>query len=431
MNNTTKKKNRKIVIFTFIGLAVIIGAIAFTVFNKKENIIEVTTTKVTRKNITQTVNTIGKIQPETEVKVSSELSGELIELLVKEGDFVNQGMIIAKIKPDIIESQLEQLKASVEGSKVDIEFNKTSVIRAEQDYNRKKELHEKRFIPLQDLEISKAALAQAKSNLEASYTRLKQSEATLKQTSRNAERTTLYAPITGVVTKLNVEKGEKVLGTMQFQGTELMVISDLSVMNAEVEVDENDVILVDVKDTCEIEIDAFPNRFFYGEVIEIGHSAIVTSAGTQDQVTKFKVKVRLFDRDAKLRPGMSCSVDMKTETKYNALAIPLGAVTVRAIEKEKDVQDGKWGIQKVEEEKEIKGTDIQSVVFGLDKNIAKLKNIKTGISDKGFIEITDGLSEGETIISGSYTAVSKDLQDNSKVKVENNPINNNKSAKRF
>lgn len=403
----------------------------FVFFNKKDDTIEVTTTKVIRKDITQTVNAIGKIQPETEVKVSSELSGELIQLNIKEGDEVKNGMMIAKIKPDIIESQLEQLKAQVDGSRVDIDFSKTALVRAEQDYKRKQELFEKKFIPLQELEISKTSFEQAKSNLESAYTRLKQSEANYKQTSRNAERTTLFSPIDGVVTKLNVEKGEKVLGTMQFQGTELMIISDLSIMNAVVEVDENDVVLIDLGDTCEIEIDAFPNKTFKGQVIEIGHSAIVTSTGTQDQVTKFQVKVRLFDKDIKLRPGMSCSVDIKTETKYNVLSIPLGAVTVRAIEKESDVKDGKWGIEKEEIEKEVNEADIQSVVFAKKGNIAKQKNIKTGISDNGFIEVKSGLDDNEEIISGSYTAVSKLLKDSSKIKLQTVEINKNKSAKKY
>jgi HlyD family secretion protein len=355
----------------------------------------------------------------------------LIQLNIKEGDEVKNGMMIAKIKPDIIESQLEQLKAQVDGSRVDIDFSKTALVRAEQDFKRKQELFEKKFIPLQELEISKTSFEQAKSNLESAYTRLKQSEANYKQTSRNAERTTLFSPIDGVVTKLNVEKGEKVLGTMQFQGTELMIISDLSIMNAVVEVDENDVVLIDLGDTCEIEIDAFPNKTFKGQVIEIGHSAIVTSTGTQDQVTKFQVKVRLFDKDIKLRPGMSCSVDIKTETKYNVLSIPLGAVTVRAIEKESDVKDGKWGIEKEEIEKEVNEADIQSVVFSKKGNIAKQKNIKTGISDNGFIEVKSGLNDNEEIISGSYTAVSKLLKDSSKIKLQIDEVNKNKSAKKY
>ncbi|MFY8161849.1 MAG: efflux RND transporter periplasmic adaptor subunit [Candidatus Kapaibacteriota bacterium] len=426
-----KKKNKKILIILPIMLILAGVTVYFVFFNKKDDTIEVTTTKVIRKDITQTVNAIGKIQPETEVKVSSELSGELIQLNIKEGDEVKNGMMIAKIKPDIIESQLEQLKAQVDGSRVDIDFSKTALVRAEQDFKRKQELFEKKFIPLQELEISKTSFEQAKSNLESAYTRLKQSEANYKQTSRNAERTTLFSPIDGVVTKLNVEKGEKVLGTMQFQGTELMIISDLSIMNAVVEVDENDVVLIDLGDTCEIEIDAFPNKTFKGQVIEIGHSAIVTSTGTQDQVTKFQVKVRLFDKDIKLRPGMSCSVDIKTETKYNVLSIPLGAVTVRAIEKESDVKDGKWGIEKEEIEKEVNEADIQSVVFSKKGNIAKQKNIKTGISDNGFIEVKSGLDDNEEIISGSYTAVSKLLKDSSKIKLQTVEVNKNKSAKKY
>jgi len=426
---SNKKKSRKIILYTSLIVIIIAGISIFNFISKKDDVIEVTTTKIIRKNITNVVNAIGKIQPETEVKISSELSGELIQLNIKEGDIVQNGTMLAKIKPDIIESQLEQLKAGVDASKVDIEFNKTALIRAEQDYKRKLELYEKKFLSLQDLEISKTSLEQSKSNLASAYARLKQSEANLKQTSRNAERTTMYSPISGVVTKLNVEKGEKVLGTMQFQGTELMILSDLSIMNAVVEVDENDIVSVSLGDTCDIEIDAFPNRMFIGEVYEIGHSAIVTATGTQDQVTKFQVKVRLLDKEVKLRPGMSCSVDIKTETKYNVMSIPLGAVTVRSQAMETDVNDGKWGIKK-EEKEEDKKSKIEVVVFINKNDKAIMKNIETGLSDKGFIEIIKGLNEEDVVISGNYTAVSKTLTDSTKIKVNNKPVDNNKSSKR-
>jgi len=426
---SNKKKSRKIILYTSLIVIIIAGISIFNFISKKDDVIEVTTTKIIRKNITNVVNAIGKIQPETEIKISSELSGELIQLNIKEGDIVQNGTMLAKIKPDIIESQLEQLKAGVDASKVDIEFNKTALIRAEQDYKRKLELYEKKFLSLQDLEISKTSLEQSKSNLASAYARLKQSEANLKQTSRNAERTTMYSPISGVVTKLNVEKGEKVLGTMQFQGTELMILSDLSIMNAVVEVDENDIVSVSLGDTCDIEIDAFPNRMFIGEVYEIGHSAIVTATGTQDQVTKFQVKVRLLDKEVKLRPGMSCSVDIKTETKYNVMSIPLGAVTVRSQAMETDVNDGKWGIKK-EEKEEDKKSKIEVVVFINKNDKAIMKNIETGLSDKGFIEIIKGLNEEDVVISGNYTAVSKTLTDSTKIKVNNKPVDNNKSSKR-
>ncbi len=426
---SNKKKSRKIILYTSLIVIIIAGISIFNFISKKDDVIEVTTTKIIRKNITNVVNAIGKIQPETEIKISSELSGELIQLNIKEGDIVQNGTMLAKIKPDIIESQLEQLKAGVDASKVDIEFNKTALIRAEQDYKRKLELYEKKFLSLQDLEISKTSLEQSKSNLASAYARLKQSEANLKQTSRNAERTTMYSPINGVVTKLNVEKGEKVLGTMQFQGTELMILSDLSIMNAVVEVDENDIVSVSLGDTCDIEIDAFPNRMFIGEVYEIGHSAIVTATGTQDQVTKFQVKVRLLDKEVKLRPGMSCSVDIKTETKYNVMSIPLGAVTVRSQAMETDVNVGKWGIKK-EEKEEDKKSKIEVVVFINKNGKAIMKNIETGLSDKGFIEIIKGLNEEDVVISGNYTAVSKTLTDSTKIKVNNKPVDNNKSSKR-
>ena len=324
---------------------------------------------------------------------------------------------LIKIKPDIIETQLEQYQAALDAAKTDIDYQKSTLERAEYEFNRVRDLYEKEYVAKQDLDRAKTTLDQTRSQYQNALARYEQSKASLKQIKRNASRTTIVSPIDGIVTALNVEQGEKVLGTVQNMGTEMMVISDLSVMNTMVDVDENDIVLINVGDTANIEIDAFPDRKFKGIVKEIGHSAKVTAQASQDQVTNFQVKVRLVNLDDKMRPGMSCNVDIETETHYNVIAAPLQAVTVRANVPMNNEGDAK--ITKVNENKEKIDNTPQSVVFVVDKDKVQLANVETGISDEGYIEIKTGLKEGEEIVIGSFSAISKELEDGSKIKKEN------------
>ncbi len=417
-----KKSKSGLIIIIF--LIVIIGAIVSTfLLNKTEEVIKVTTTKVDRRTITQTVKAIGKIEPETKVAISSEVSGEIIELAFREGDTVKSGDMLIKIKPDIIETQLEQYEAAARASKMEIEVRKAELTRVESELKRNTDLYKKDFISQQDFDRVKTSYEQANSNYNASLARYEQALAGLKQIRRNAERTSIYSPIDGIVTKLDVEIGEKVVGTSQFQGTEMMVVSDLNEMNAVVEVDENDIVLVKKGDTTEIEIDAIPDVVYKGLVTEIGHSAKVNALGSQDQVTNFEVKIRLIENDDRLRPGMSCNVEIETETKYNVLAVPINAVTVRdtTLDSSPDLTETEGGPRKEEEEDELKKKDRpQSVVFIKENNKAMLREVEVGISDNGFIEITEGLSHGDEIISGPFRALSRQLKDKSEIKVDTN-----------
>ncbi len=415
-----KKKSKKklIIIISFIVVA-IIGTIVFISYSNNNQAITVTTSKVEKRTISQSVSAIGKIQPETEVKVSSETSGEIIMLGVKEGDSVRAGKLMVRIKPDIIESQLEQFKAAAEASKMEIDMTKAEKERAENDLKRVTELFKKEYASKQEYETSKSTYEKSVSSYMASLSRYQQSLATLKQIEKTASRTTIFSPITGIVTLLNVEQGEKVVGTAQMAGTEMLRVSDLSVMNAMVDVDENDIVLVKIGDTAKIEVDAIPDKFYKGVVVEMGHSALVNSLGTQDQVTNFKVKIRMIDKDSQFRPGMSCNVEIQTQTKQNVLAVPLQAVTVRDTAANFKEVDESASIQKKDdEESKQKIKRPPSVVFVKDGDKVKSKYVKSGISDKGFIEIIDGLKEGEVIVSGNYMAVSKLLKDGSKIKVD-------------
>lgn len=429
-----KKKKKGISLWWIISIIVIvvIAVFALNYFNKGDSAVKITTTDVIKKTIVQTVSAIGSIEPETEVKISSETSGEIIYLGVKEGDATTKNQLLSRIKPDIIESQLEQSRASVEASKMDVEFNKTEVERTKNELQRLQDLYKKEFISKQDYDNAKFTYDKAMASYQSSLSRLTQIEASLKEVKRNAERTTIYSPIAGTVTKLEVEEGEKVVGTAQMQGTEMMKISDLSVMNAVVEVDENDIVLVEIGDTANVEIDAFPNKIFKGVVFEIGHSANVSGLGSQEQVTNFNVKIRLIDNEAKLRPGMTCSADIMTETRSDVIAVPLQAVTVRteevAFDKNPDVDNQARGVRsESDNDKDEISKRPPSVIFLYDKGKAKMKQVETGISDNGFIEITSGISEGDKIISGSFMAISRTLKDGMAVEIDS--VSNNYKRK--
>ena len=410
-----KRKNNKKGIIIGITIAILaLAGIALVIFGRGEQAIAVTVEEVSKRTITQTVSAVGKIQPETEVKISSQTSGELIFLGVKEGERVKARQLLARINPDIVETQLEQVKASVEAAKIDIDARASEKERATNDFYRAKELFDKKFISKQEFDNYKASYDLAMSSYRAAMARYEQAKATLRQFERSLARTSIYSPIDGVVTSLSVELGEKVVGTEMMMGTEMMRISDLNVMNAAVDVDENDIVYLKLGDTAYVELDAIPDRKFKGVVLEISHSAKVSSLGTQNEVTNFEVKIRLLEQDARFRPGMSCNVEIQTETRANVLSVPLQSVTIRDLGMNSFDEDEAGPDEKQTQSK----ARPQQIVFILEGDKAKMRKVETGISDKGYIEIISGLSLGEKVISGSYQAVSKLLTDGAKVKVD-------------
>jgi len=410
-----KRKNNKKGIIIGITIAILaLAGIALVIFGRGEQAIAVTVEEVSKRTITQTVSAVGKIQPETEVKISSQTSGEVIFLGVKEGERVKAHQLLARINPDIVETQLEQVKASVEAAKIDIDARASEKERATNDFYRAKELFDKKFISKQEFDNYKASYDLAMSSYRAAMARYEQAKATLRQFERSLARTSIYSPIDGVVTSLSVELGEKVVGTEMMMGTEMMRISDLNVMNAVVDVDENDIVYLKLGDTAYVELDAIPDRKFKGVVLEISHSAKVSSLGTQNEVTNFEVKIRLLERDPRFRPGMSCNVEIQTETRANVLSVPLQSVTIRDLGMNSFDEDEAGPDEKQTQSK----ARPQQIVFILEGDKAKMRKVETGISDKGYIEIISGLSLGEKVISGSYQAVSKLLTDGAKVKVD-------------
>ncbi len=419
-----KKKSpiKLIIILSIVGLLILYGV--YAIFLKKNDETPVVSIeKVSKRTIVQTISGVGKIQPEKQVKISSESSGEIIQLNVREGDTVKANQLVAKIQPDIINSQVLQAQATVQSSQMNIATIQAEITRNEADLKRITELYKKQYASKQELDAATANYESSVNRKRASEADLQRSISSLSQIRASASRTSIFTPMSGVVTSLKVEQGEKVVGTAQMQGTEMMVVSDLSIMNAWIEISENDIALVSYGDTAEVTIDAFPDKVFKGVVFEIGNSALTSGTGTQDETTNFQVKVRLVDTDFKLKPGMSCSVDIITETKKDIIAVPLRAITVRL-----GNESGSRGQKPQSEQGNSSKSDDApksspnkkppTIIFMYENGIVKQKKIKTGISDKGFIEVTDGLNEGQTFVSGSYQMVSKVLQEGMKVTVE-------------
>lgn len=419
-----KKSKKKLIIFGSLGLLVVVLIVLVIFKGDKEEIISVQTEEVGKRTITQTVSAIGKINPEFQVKITPEVTGEIVSLPVKEGDVVKKGTILIKIKSDAYEAQKERAEANLAFNKSNLASAKANLDKTLSEYNRSKELHAKKLISDAEYEIIKSAMIGAQSSYDASSASVKQSEAALKETLEQLGKTTIYAPMAGVITQLNVELGERVLGSGFSQGTDLMTVSDLSSMEARVDVDENDVVLISLDDTADVKVDAFGEKEFKGIVTHIGNSAKSSGFGTQEQVVNFEVRIRIIDVDKNLRPGMSCDADIKTETRSNVFAVPIQSVTARVEENKAEEEANNDDEETVVVKKETKNNQIDEIVFIVENNKAKSVKIKTGISSDDYIEIKEGLKGGEKVVSGSYRAISRELKDGSKVKVtsKDNPF---------
>jgi len=402
-------------------------------FGKTEGI-EVTASTVERKDITESVSANGRVQPETEVKISSDVSGEITALYVNEGDSVVAGQLLAKIDPELYQSALDRAEASLNNSKAAMASASARLIQSEarfteinNAYKRNKKLYEEKLIADAEMETSLSAFLNAKAEVDASKQNVKASEFTiksfeagLKEARKNLSRTNIYAPVNGIVSKLNVEKGERVVGTAQMTGTEMMRIANLNNMEVNVDVNENDIIKVSLYDTCDIEVDAYPGRKFTGIVTEVSNSATLSTATTSDKVINFVVKIRILQSSysdlsikfgklkSVFRPGMSASVEIKTKRVNNALCVPIESVTIRPLS-DVDTTAKKKNNNTQEEDIEV--------VFINTNNKAVIKKVKTGIQDDKFIEIKDGLTDKETIITGPYSVISKLLKNGDAVKV--------------
>ncbi|MDP3558263.1 MAG: efflux RND transporter periplasmic adaptor subunit [Bacteroidota bacterium] len=428
-----------------IGLLIIFSVIIVKYLNGNKPT-EVYTQQATTRTIIELVSATGKIQPETELKLSSDVSGEITEMTVKEGDQVKKGALLCRIKPDLYVSAIDRVNANVNTTKANLktaiaqlEQAKANLINSEATFNRNKKLLDQNAISQQEFDGFKAQYESAKANVQAleagvnasQYT-IQSSEATLKEANTNLEKTFIYAPVDGTVSKLSVEKGERVVGVSGMAGTEILRLANLNEMEVSVEVNENDIIKVHKNDTAIIEVDAYMDKKFKGIVTEIANSS--NSSGISiDQVTNFVVKIRLIresyaflisdKNQIPFRPGMSASVDIQTRKVLNVTAIPIQAVTTRnpdslvVSNNDDDSRDVK--VKNDNEDKDIRKEDakIKEYVFVVNNGTAKQIEIKTGIQDNDYIEIVSGLSGKEEVICGPYSAVSKSLKEGSKIKI--------------
>ena len=431
--NKKSSKSTKI-LFVLIGL-VAIALIAALAFNKTEEI-EVVVEEVEKRTIIATVSESGVIEPRTEVKIAPDVSGEVVDLRVKEGDEVNKGDLIVTIRPDNYQSALEQAQAALNSaqanhlqSKAGLGQAKAKYLQDSANFSRTNQLYADKVVSKLEwensqlaYEVSKSQFESAKRTVDAAYFQTESSRASLKQASQNLEKTNIYASMDGIVTKLNVELGERVVGTLQMQGTEILRIADLSRMEVKVEVNENDIITVNIGDSAQIEVDAFPDKKFMGYVSEIAYSATVSGIGSTDQITNFEVKVEIDPKSymgdpeitalmakeapvkletikSPFRPGMSSQVEIFTKKLEDVVAIPIQAVTVKKEEKD---QSG----PKVEP---------QEIVYLLKDGKASQVEVESGISDDRYIEIQKGLVGGEIVITGPYIVLSKQLEDEMEV----------------
>jgi HlyD family secretion protein len=439
-----KKKKSKMKWFIIGGVVLVIAlAVAAKFSNQnKGQAVAVTTDKAFVKTITQTVTATGKVQPEVEVKISPEVAGEIIALPYKEGAVVKKGDLLIKIKPDFYQAQHEQSEANLAAAKAVEVQNKAQLQKAQDDFKRAEDIYQKNLISDSDYAAAKTELEVAQANHENALAQIRRTEGSLNQARDQLSKTTIYAPMDGTISSLTSEIGERVVATGQFTGTEVMRIADLGNMELRVKVNENDIVNVKIDDHAIISIDAYPGRKFSGIVKEIGSSSLnagatgsgsaaQAAASVSDEVTNFLVKIRISDRDIQLRPGMSATADIQTQTVENALAIPIQSVTVRAeggktsedLQKEraKETQEKTGNAMDVADEKleaRRNREKLQRVVFVKVGDIVKMQKVETGIADNTHIEVKSGLKAGDEVVSGSYAAISRRLKDGMKVTVE-------------
>lgn len=457
-----RKNKSRLLIYLLLGIIAVLIGIAVVRAKSKPKGIEVEVEKIKRRTISETVSASGKVFPEKEVKISSDVSGEIVELYVEEGDSVKAGQILARIDPESYESAVEGSQASlnnvksnlamqrsaIETSKAQKEQIQAQLNNARRVHERNKQLLQDGVISKQDFEASETNVEQLEANLrssEASFRSavkaaegaeysVKSAEALLKEIQTSLSRTTIAAPTSGVISKLNVEQGERVVGTIQMAGTEMMRLANFNSMEVQVEVSENDILRVSFGDTCDIEVDAYLDEKFKGVVTEIANSAANTGTGNQvvltsDQVTNFVVKIRILPESYEsllestgnipFRPGMSATVDIYTKTVTDVLSVPIASVTTRDEKDEKEnAEEEKTEEMEEAEEKKKKEEEIKEVVFVFEADTARMTVVKTGIQDNEYIEILSGLSEGEEVVSGPYSAISRTIDAGDRLRIK-------------
>lgn len=422
-------------------IASLVGLKKSGVFGENTNAVEVEFAKVEQRTIIETVSATGKIQPEIEVKISSEVSGEIIELPVKEGQIVQKGTLLARVNPKLYVQGVNRSEAGLSNTKAGLSQVDAQYKEAKANYERNKKLFDKGVISGAEWDRVAAAFEGAKAAKDAAYYNVASASATVNESKESLGKTAIYAPMTGTISKLAVELGERVLGTQQMTGTELMRVADLDNMEVEVDVNENDIVKIEIGDEANVEVDAYLKKEFKGVVTSISNSA--NNVVSADQVTNFKVKVRILKESyedlmkgkpesfSPFRPGMTATVDIITTRKENVVAVPISSVVMRT-----DTTSTRKAYLETDSEEEFQNSESTSAknekrfecVFVKNGDKVKLQIVTTGIQDDNFIEVSGGLKKGDVIVTGPYTTVSKDLNPGDKVK-QKEKSNKNKGDK--
>ncbi len=400
--------------WAFLAVFLLVSGTLFTVLKLREKPIEVTTEKVFAKEVVHIVTATGKIEPALVVAMSPDVSGEIIELPIKDGQNVQKGDLLFKIQPDIYINQVEQSLAQLNSAKSQSLETQARKLKAEDDFRKASLLYKEKLISESDYMASKTNSQAAMATYQASVYTIKQSKSLLEQNQDRLKKAVVRAPIDGTIIALNSKPGERVVGTGQFPGTEVLRLANLDSMQVGVEVNENDIVNVKPGNPVSITVDAFGERIFKGNVHEISNSAISKAAGTQEEVTNFSVKIRIFNHERLLKPGMSATADIESERIKNALVVPIQSVTIRsAIGTAESTTPEKNAVTIVSKSK---ATDSRQGVFVVKSEKVSFRAVKTGTTDNTHIIVTEGLTKGEEVVSGSYTAITSQLKEGSLIK---------------
>ncbi|MBN1404791.1 MAG: efflux RND transporter periplasmic adaptor subunit [Opitutales bacterium] len=428
-----KRKSKKL---RYIVGAVILAIIALAVFMpRKPHLTQVTSDKVKIRDITSQVTASGTIEPKVEVAISSEVSGEVVELPVNDGDRVKKGQLLARIDTELLELRVKQQEASILSAQASAEQMKVQMERAEQVLEDQERLFANKFVSEDSVREARAEALAKKAAYMAAMANISQQEMEFDQAKKNLSKAIIYSPMDGIVSSRSVELGERVAGTGDYQGTEIMTVADFAIMELVIDVNESDVVNVSVGDKAAILIDAISDTPFSGEVVEIASSAM--NSDSNDDAVTFEVKVRISEADERIRPGMTATADIDTGYAEGVLTVPLQSVTVRdkqtvakALKKaeipEAPPQVGNEQSTRVDKKRSRAELDnLQRVIFIVKDGKVELREVKTGISDSRYMEIKEGVKEGEEVVSGSYNAIARELNHDMQVQVQPKDEGNN------
>lgn len=409
---------KKWIVIGAAALVVVVGSVgAVSMKSRGQKAPEVQTGKVSRQKIVQKVSGTGKIQPKTQVKISADVSARINKLAVVEGQNVQKGQLLVELDRERYLAMVESGEANVRSATSQATLVKQNMMQAEREFNRTKEMMNQKLTSQSMYDAAEAAYQVEVARYASANEQAEQAKAALKQARDDLSKTTIYSPMAGTVTDLNKEQGEIAIGS-QFQPDVILVVADLSEMEAQVNVDENDIVQIGIGQEAEITVDALPDQVLKGKVSEIANSANASAAGTAEQKTEFEIKIAISEPPQTLRPGMTATADVFTKTNENALSVPIACVAVRTVD-----QLAKKGedVKKAEETYKADKDGFVEIVFVIDAGKAVAHPVKTGIQSDELIEIVDGLKEGEEVVTGSYRAISKDLTNGGVVTVNNNP----------